>query len=144
MLKVYSTLELAVHKFVYNNLNIGNALKILPISKRSYALTILIDVLEKFTYDEGIELLNNYKKQGSNQLIATPNDMGSQSAHFDNKYEVHEFQLRKSHFKEFTNRLFLYNQYSLMVFTCSDKHIKEIIRKKLFLKSLSQLPNLKR
>ncbi len=63
-----------VHDYCYNEIMIGDALKVLPaIPDKSYELVIAIDILEHFTTEEGLVFLIELKRVASHFcLISTP------------------------------------------------------------------------
>lgn len=105
-----------VHKYIYNRIYIGNAIDILPTLKIKYDLILLIDILEHFSYEDGMRLLTECRKRGKNIIISTPLHIGSQKDAFGNPFETHKFQWRKSHFSKFTDKFFVPNNYSLICF----------------------------
>jgi len=84
-----------VHKYIYNKIYTGDALKIIPGIKKKYDLILLIDVLEHFTKKDGTKLLKECLKITNNILISTPLDIGDQEDCFDNPYEIHKYQWTK-------------------------------------------------
>ena len=87
------------HKYIYNNLYIGDAINEIDRIDFKYDLILLIDVLEHFSYDDGISLLMKCLKKSKNILISVPKDIGLQSDLNDNEYEIHRFQYLKKHFR---------------------------------------------
>ena len=119
-----------VHKFIYDNIYIGNAIDILPNLNIKYDLILLIDVLEHFEYDEGIKLLKLCNQRGRNIIISTPINIGKKGEAFGNPYEVHKFQWTSRHFKKFKNSFFVPNDLSLICYIGEDansvkKHVKK-------------------
>jgi len=126
-IEVFEGYILPHHQHIYNKIFIGNVLDLLPVDKERYDLILLIDVLEHFTYEDGIKLLTECQKQAKNIIISTPWDIGIQGECFDNKYESHLFQWKKSHFKQYKNAYFFPNSNSLLCFIGED--FKTIIPK---------------
>lgn len=125
--EIYESYILPHHHHIYNEIFIGNVLDILPKNNHKYDLILLIDVLEHFTYEDGIKLLEHCQKQADNIIISTPWDIGTQGECFDNKYEKHLFQWKKEHFRKFQEAYFFPNSNSLLCFMGSD--FKRIIPK---------------
>jgi hypothetical protein len=109
-----------IHKYIYNNIYIGNALELLSNIDASYDLILLIDVLEHFDFPDGNSLLNACIEKGRNVLISTPKDIGSQGGSFKNPYQEHKFQWRAEHFDEYPNKFFIYNEYSIICYIGKD------------------------
>jgi hypothetical protein len=104
-----------IHKLIYNEVFVGNVLEVLPNLKNKYDLILLIDVLEHFTFEEGVKLLALCQKKGKNILISTPIETSHQSSAFDNPFETHKSQWKKKHFEQFKERLFVPNSQSLII-----------------------------
>lgn len=81
-----------LQKMIYNNIYIGNALEIIPTLETRYDLTILIDVLEHFTPEDGARLLTAIRKKSRAFLVSTPKAVSSQGDAFNNEYERHRSQ----------------------------------------------------
>jgi len=105
-----------VHKFIYDNIYIGDAQNILSNLKVDYDLILLIDILEHFEYDQGIALLKKCVKLGRNIVIATPQNIGKQENVFDNPFERHKCQWNKKDFRSFTDICFMANKLSLVCY----------------------------
>jgi len=119
-----------VHKFIYNNIYIGNAMELLPKMDFKYDLIIMIDVLEHLTYEDGMKLLGHLQRLGKNIIISTPKDIGVQENSFGNEFETHRFQWKYKHFASFPHKLQVINDASLIVF------MGEAVSKMSYLKRL--------
>jgi len=64
------------HRYIYDNIFIGEAQNILPQLKEKYDLIIMVDVLEHFEYPVGQQILKLCEQKARNVLIATPKDSG--------------------------------------------------------------------
>ena len=104
-----------VHKFIYNQIHIGNAAEILPALGQQYDLVTAIDVLEHFDYKQGRQFLLACSQRAANVIISTPTDIGNQADAFGNPYETHQFQWQREHFREFQNVFFIPHEISLIV-----------------------------
>jgi len=112
--EAYSGYITPVHETLYDTILTGNVTDVLPGIREKYDLVLLIDVIEHFTYDEGITILNSCMKTGRNTVVSTPKDIGVQDTLCGNPYEEHKFQWKKRHFRNFKNRFFVPNYYSLI------------------------------
>jgi SAM-dependent methyltransferase len=92
-------------RFFYDNIFIGNALELLP-GLPSYDLILLIDVLEHFTKEDGLELLQCCAQKARHVIVSTPSDIGVQEAVFGNEYERHRYQWRKNDLQPFDHVTF--------------------------------------
>jgi len=109
-----------VHKFIYNNIYTGDALELLPKLEVKYDLILLIDIIEHFSHEKGMQLIKECLKRGRNVIISTPKDTLSQDKVFGNQYEKHEFCWRKRHFLSLADRFFISKDYSLICFIGED------------------------
>jgi hypothetical protein len=120
-----------VHKFIYNNVFLGNAIEILPDLKDKYDLILMIDVFEHFTYQDGLKLLGECRKKGKNILISVPIEMSAQEAVYGNEFETHKYPWKKTDFKDIHDKFFLENVRSTICFIGEDSYrIKKILRKR--------------
>lgn len=79
-----------VHDYCYNNIIIGDALKILPtLNENSYELVIAIDILEHFSTEDGLKFLSELKRVSNKSvLISTPKEFIHQEVEA-NPFEDH-------------------------------------------------------
>jgi hypothetical protein len=120
-----------VHKFIYSNIFIGNAIDILPGLKDKYDLILMIDVFEHFSYKDGMKLLGECRKNGRNILISVPVVMSAQEAVFGNEFEMHKYGWKKEDFKDIPDKFFLNNSKSVICFIGEDSsRIKKILEKR--------------
>ncbi len=129
-IEVFTKYITPLHEIIYNNIYNKNALEVLPTLQIKYDLILVIDVLEHFSYNDGIKILEECKKRGRNIIISTPKDIGVQDDIFDNPFETHRFQWKKKHFDVFTNKFFIPNEYSIICYAGEDaERIKKILFK---------------
>jgi hypothetical protein len=109
-----------LHRHVYDELLVGDALEILPRVTRRYDLLLLIDVLEHFEHDDGNGLLRAALAVSDNVLVATPLDAGvveaADDASLPNPRERHRSQWRRQDFEGFGPRCFLPNRRSILCY----------------------------
>lgn len=110
----------SIQKAIYNEIFIGNALAILPTLQKRYDLILMIDVLEHFTYEEGLSILDLCKKVGKNILISVPLDMSAQEEVFGNPFETHKYPWGRKDFSKFTDVSFLPNRKSFICLVGED------------------------
>ena len=79
-----------VHHYAYHHVMIGDALKILPtLSDKSYELVLAIDILEHFSYSDGLIFLSHLKRIAQKSaLVSTPKEFIPQDVPA-NPYENH-------------------------------------------------------
>lgn len=109
-----------VHQHIYNTIYKGNALHILPEMKEHYDLVLMIDVLEHFTFEEGLKILESCKRISSNILISVPKVVSAQETFSGNPFEEHKCQWKKKDFSVFSEKFFLPNPGSLICYAGSD------------------------
>jgi hypothetical protein len=126
--EAYQNYLTPIHAYIYNHVYIGDALKVLPNLKTTYDLILLIDVLEHFSYEDGVKLLEACQDHAKNILISTPFDIGNQTTSFGNELETHRFQWQKKHFADYPNRLFIPNPQSLIIYIGTDEETKTKIK----------------
>jgi 2-polyprenyl-3-methyl-5-hydroxy-6-metoxy-1,4-benzoquinol methylase len=114
--EVFENYITPAHKFIYNNIFVGNALEVLPSIRKKYDLILLIDILEHLTHKEAKKLLSLVKAKSKHILIATPKKVLAQNEVFGNIHEIHISQFDKSHFREFDNISFIPHNHSLIIY----------------------------
>lgn len=128
-----------IHDLIYDQIYIGNAINILSTLKENYDLILLIDIIEHFTYDEGMKLLGLCEKHGRNIVISTPLETSDQGSTFGNPYETHKFQWKKKHFEKFTTKFFLPNAQSLIIYIGEDANK---VKSKIKVRTIFQIKTL--
>ncbi len=79
------------HKYFYNEIHLTNALEYLKETHKVYDLINFGDVIEHFSKEEGIELIDLALKKGKNVLINIPiGKHWAQSGTEENPYEEHK------------------------------------------------------
>jgi len=140
-IEVFDRYLTPVHKFIYNQIFIGNACDIVPRLKKQYDLVLLVDVIEHLQEDRGKKLLLDCVKKGRNLIIATPKDIGGQGAVFGNQFETHRCQWQAKDFDMFSDKFFVKHPDAFIVFIGKDaemmkhKWLKE--KQKFFLRKFS-------
>jgi len=110
-----------VHDRIYDNIYTGDALSVLPTLETTYDLVLLIDVIEHFTIEDGLRLLEMCATRSKACIISTPHDVSSQGDCFDNSYEIHRSQWTWEHFDSFENKSFVQNPNALIAYLRFDK-----------------------
>lgn len=95
-------------RFYYDHIFVGDALALLP-SLGDYEMILILDVLEHFTKEEGIQILKICQTKAKHIIIATPHNMGFQDAVFGNEFERHRFQWIKEYLLPFKPIAFFKN-----------------------------------
>ncbi len=79
-----------VHKYIYNNILIGEALTLLSAGNLYYELIIALDIVEHFTKKDGLEFIKLCRNRGDTVLINTPNIYFPIEKEFFNDYMQHK------------------------------------------------------
>ncbi len=119
-IEVFEQYLTPMHQQIYNQIYIGEALGVLPTLKTRYDLVLLIDVLEHFTRERGMKLLELSLERGRNVIVSTPNKFWSQQEAFGNPFETHHSIWRRGDFAKFHQKFFLPNDYSLICYLGED------------------------
>lgn len=77
-----------LQKEIYDNIYIDDALKVLPKLDK-YEMIVCADVLEHFSTDRGIVLLDSIKVKSDFGMVITPVKVSKQKEEYGNKYETH-------------------------------------------------------
>jgi len=100
-IEAYEKYITPAHRFIYNQIYIGNALELVPKLDQHYDLVLMVDVLEHFTFEEGNKLLEECKSKTDHMLIASPRFVNMQEGVFENPFERHRSEWKKKHLKVF-------------------------------------------
>jgi ubiquinone/menaquinone biosynthesis C-methylase UbiE len=119
-----------VHESIYTRVYKGDALQVLPALAGSYDLVLLIDVLEHFTREEGLRVLEQCARISRNVLVSVPVTVSEQENAFGNPWETHRSRWAKKDFSGFAGKFFLPNPRSLICYFGEDgKKIGALYRK---------------
>ncbi len=88
-IEVFESCITPLHRFVYNEILIGDALEVLDALVRCYDLALLVDVIEHLDHETGRALIERCLVRCRNVLLATPTSPGVQGAAFGNPAETH-------------------------------------------------------
>jgi len=90
------------HKFFYNNIYTENALVHLRKTKKQYDLINCGDIIEHFTKDEGLELIDLCLQKGKYVLINIPvGENWEQEGTKENPHEAHRSMWHNKDFKKY-------------------------------------------
>ncbi|MGE5424948.1 MAG: hypothetical protein ACM3N9_06270 [Syntrophothermus sp.] len=109
-----------LHRLIYDDIFIGNALDVLPGLQKHYDLILLVDVFEHFTESEGWHLLDLCMQKADNIIISVPKDLSLQEDVFGNPFETHKYPWKEKDFKKIGNKFVLHNVKSLIVYIGRD------------------------
>jgi len=98
------------HRFLYDDIHIGDARIIIPTLKKRYDLVILADVIEHLTLADGKKLLSDILATADNVIITTPQHVNEQGAQYGNEHERHISQWSEKDFQQFGDCLFIPNE----------------------------------
>lgn len=80
---------------------IGTKLILEQQKRKPYDLILLIDVIEHFDKEEGLQVIEECKSISRRVLISTPSDPAEQGAEYGNKYEIHKSRWSHEDFHPF-------------------------------------------
>ncbi len=115
-----------LHKFIYNKIYVGDALKIVPELKRRYDLILIIGTIEHFEKEDGKKLLKMLLEKSDGVLVSTPKYTGEQPAYYGNKYEVHRSQWTRKDFYNLGSCVFFPDFQSHLVYIGKKKNIDKL------------------
>jgi SAM-dependent methyltransferase len=126
-----------LHRLIYDHIFKGDARDILPAITDRYDLILVIDVLEHFTWKDGMKVLEECRRCGRNILISVPKIMSVQQEVYGNPYETHRFNWKRKDFSGIPDKFFLYNAKSTICYIGEDsQRISHILKKRKRRKSL--------
>jgi len=131
-IEVFKTYLTPIHKFVYNKIYKSEASKAIVKMKKQYDLSLMIDVLEHFSKEEGLKFLNNLKSKSKNILISIPKVVGEQGEAFNNPYEKHKSTWVPEDFISFGEIVIIPNRFSWIIFF--GEKVKNIKQHSFYLK----------
>jgi len=117
------------HRFLYDEIHIGDARTIVPTLTKHYDLAILADVIEHLPSSDGRKLLSDILAISDTIVISTPRKAKVQGALYGNEHERHVSQWREKDFQTFGECLFVPNEGSLI---CCIGTAVPILRKEFF------------
>jgi len=131
-IEAYKDYLTPVHHQVYDTIFTGNALDILPSLSEHYDLILMIDVLEHFTLEEGMKVLELCRKKSRNVLVSVPRVMSVQEEIYGNVFETHRYNWKRKDFSFIPDKFFHYNYKSTICYIGEDsQRIRKIVKKKL-------------
>jgi hypothetical protein len=117
-----------LHKYVYDHIYPGNALKVVDTLEISYDLVIMVDVLEHFSKKEGKALIAKLLKKHRGVLISTPKEFLEQHDTFENEFETHRSHWSCSDLASLGSVIFLPSPWSWIVYVGSEKEVVSLRR----------------
>jgi len=97
-IEVFSQYKNPIYDFIYDNIYYGDALKVVPLMGTKYDLILMIDVIEHFNKDEGLQLIDDCIKISRHIIVSTPLIVTDQGAAFNNQHETHKATFTVSDF----------------------------------------------
>lgn len=120
-----------LHKFIYNNIYTENILDLVKKLDYTYDLVLLIDVLEHFSKDEGVWLLNNLLSKNKGILIGTPKRPSAQKDAFGNVFETHKSMWKKKELISFGKYFFIADNISYIIYITREEQLLNNLKKRM-------------
>jgi hypothetical protein len=147
-IEVFEKYLTPTHRFIYNEILIGDAKDIVKKLSRRYDLVLLIDVLEHFSKEEGGEMIKDILDHNESVLISVPRDIGDQEDVFGNKHETHRAQWTTQDLKKMGPSFAIDDEESFIFLITKNKQlikaVKDSFRKNRLKKILKRFPVLYR
>jgi hypothetical protein len=129
--EVFENYITPLHKFIYNNIYTENIIDLVKRLDFTYDLVLLIDVLEHFSKEEGIWLLNNLLSKNKGILICTPKKPSAQKDAFDNIFETHKSSWKKAELSRFGKYYFSRDSVSCIIYITKEPNLINILHTRL-------------
>lgn len=105
-LEIYEKYISIIQRAVYNHIYIGNGIELLE-NLSEYEVILILDVIEHFAKEQGLQLLKKaYNKAGRMLIISTPVVTYEQGSFHTNENERHLSSWTREDFKEYPGALF--------------------------------------
>ncbi|MDQ2685271.1 MAG: class I SAM-dependent methyltransferase [Thermoproteota archaeon] len=130
-----------LYEYVYDNVYNNNILEVAPKLDIKYDLILLIDVLEHFEKNDGVNLLKTLLANNECILVSTPKKPTAQKDAFDNVYETHRSVWSAEELSSLGNTAFIRDDISLITIISLNKDaLRRFKHNRDQLKSRSKLP----
>ncbi|MBP7461503.1 MAG: hypothetical protein KBA26_09465 [Candidatus Delongbacteria bacterium] len=103
-----------VHQFAYDHLYIGDAAEKIQELTHHYSLSIMIDIIEHFTLEDGHAIIKNLLSHSDNLIVSTPKNFIVQDAIYGNAKETHRSWWSKKEFLKIGRGLYFYDDDNLI------------------------------
>jgi hypothetical protein len=121
--EVFENYITPLHNFIYNNIYTENIIDLVKKLDYTYDLVLLIDVLEHFSKEEGVWLLNNLLSKNKGILIGTPKRPSAQKDVFGNVFETHKSVWKKMELTSFGKSFFIPDNISSIVYITKEEQL---------------------
>jgi hypothetical protein len=129
-----------LHRFVYSNIYVDDALDLIDKLDFNYDLVLLIDVLEHFKKEDGQLLLNKILRKNKALLVSTPKKVSDQKDAFNNTYEIHQSQWTKHELSLLGNSFFVQDNISYIAYIARNIELVNRVRKDFFRRKVKRIP----
>ena len=111
-----------LHKYIYNNIYTENIINLVNNLDYSYDLVLLIDVLEHFSKEEGLLLLNKLLKKIKLFSVIPPKKPSPQQDVFGNAFEIHKSLWKKKELSTLGKHYFIRDNISHIVYITREQY----------------------
>lgn len=85
-----------LHRMVYDEIYVGDALEIVPQLQRTYDVVLVIEMLEHLEPEQSTRLIKQLQAISRHVLISVPNRESPQQALYGNEHEIHRHQFTRA------------------------------------------------
>ncbi len=96
----FSPYIIGIQRVIYDHIYSGNALTLLP-ELTTYDMIVCVDVLEHFTKEDGLKLLNIISDKSKYAWVVTPTIVSEQGSIYGNDKETHVAQWEEAELGKF-------------------------------------------
>jgi hypothetical protein len=115
-----------LHRYIYNNIYVGDITKVIDELDTSYDLIMMIDVLEHFDKEVGRELLNKMLEKHGGVLVSIPRNVQHQGHAFHNEFEEHKAAWKASELGELAPHIYFPTAASIIVYLTKKHDVSKI------------------
>lgn len=119
-----------LHRYIYNNVYVGDIVQLIDTLDTSYDLIMMIDVLEHFDKEVGRALLTKMLEKHGGVLISIPRNVLHQGHAFHNEFEEHKAAWKTSELAELAPHISFPTAASIIVYLTRKNDIKKINKRK--------------
>jgi 2-polyprenyl-3-methyl-5-hydroxy-6-metoxy-1,4-benzoquinol methylase len=125
-IEIFNEYITSIHKLVYDNIYVDDAVSVLGRLDARYDLVLMIDVLEHFDKETGKNLLRDALEKCGGILVSTPKKVSAQGNVFGNQFETHRSQWSKNDLSKFGQIFFVNDPVSYICYLSKKQNASRI------------------